>query len=281
MSYEDLVKKHEAEFNSFSKDNIFWLFGSKEQALNKLAEAGLTVDDVVNIYAGGYLRKTKIAEYEALVDKHEKEKHEYLLNNVYEVVLYYLWNYEAEISLSYSYHDIIYKLVGLSEQEVEENKVDVAKAIADYREEFYKLNQVLLMGNELKQVKIHEDVKAELDLLKYFENDSYSTVIKRLIEENKQLKEDKIKLYKIVLATEDSPALINPVHKAVYFMANVIEDSTADENEKLNVMETYLSEMIVEDSAAVLDGIDILKDGAEDEVVISILSKFENYVRTG
>lgn len=137
------------------------------------------------------------------------------------------------------------------------------------------------MGNELKQVKIHEDVKAELDLLKYFENDSYSTVIKRLIEENKQLKEDKIKLYKMALATEDSPALINNVHKAVYFIANVIEDVSTDEAEKLNVLETYLSEMIVEDSAAVLDGIDILKDGAEDEVVISILTKFENYVRTG
>jgi len=133
----------------------------------------------------------------------------------------------------------------------------------------------------LKQVKIHEDVKAELDSLKYFENDSYSTVIKRLIEENKQLKEDKIKLYKMALATEDSPALINNVHKAVYFIANVIEDVSTDEAEKLNVLEIYLNEMIVEDSAAVLDGIDILKDGAEDEVVISILTKFENYVRTG
>ena len=47
---------------------------------------------------------------------------------------------------------------------------------------------------ELKQVKLNADVKAELDSLKYYENDSYSTVIKRLIEENKQLKEDKAKL---------------------------------------------------------------------------------------
>lgn len=140
MSYEDLLAKQEAELNSFSKNNIFWLFGSKEEAINKLTEAGLTVDDVVNIGSGGYLRKTKIAEYEALTDKHYKEKHEYLLNNVYEVVKYYLWDYEAEISLSYSYHDIIYKLVGLSEDELEENKVDVAKAIEDYRQEFYELN---------------------------------------------------------------------------------------------------------------------------------------------
>lgn len=37
---------------------------------------------------------------------------------------------------------------------------------------------------ELKQVKLNTEVKAELDSLKYYENDSYSTVIKRLIEEN-------------------------------------------------------------------------------------------------
>lgn len=132
----------------------------------------------------------------------------------------------------------------------------------------------------LKLMKIEEEVKEDLDSIKYYENESYTSVIKRLIEENKQLKEDKIKLYKMALATEDSPALINNVHKAVYFIANVIEDVSTDEAEKLNVLETYLSEMIVEDSAAVLDGIDILKDGVEDEVVISILSKFENYVRT-
>lgn len=136
------------------------------------------------------------------------------------------------------------------------------------------------MANELKQVKIHEDVKAELDSLKYYENDSYSTVIKRLIEENKQLRADKIKLYKLALKTEDSPALINNVHRATYFIAIVVYDVGTDAAEKLKVLETYLSEMIVEDSAAVLDGVEILKDGAEDGNVISVLDKFENYVRT-
>jgi predicted CopG family antitoxin len=132
---------------------------------------------------------------------------------------------------------------------------------------------------ELKQVKLNAEVKAELDSLKYYENDSYSTVIKRLIEENKQLKEDKIQLYKMALRTEDSTALANNVHKATYFIANVIEDVGTAEEDKLQVLETYLNEMLVEDSSSVLTAIEILKDGASEET-LEILTKFENYVRT-
>ena len=132
---------------------------------------------------------------------------------------------------------------------------------------------------ELKQVKLNAEVKAELDSLKFYENDSYSTVIKRLIEENKQLKEDKIQLYKMALRTEDSVALVNNVHKATYFIAKVIEDVGTAEEDKLQVLETYLSEMLATDSTSILTAIDILKDGTEEEVP-EVLTKFENYVKT-
>ena len=132
---------------------------------------------------------------------------------------------------------------------------------------------------ELKQVKLNAEVKAELDSLKYYENDSYSTVIKRLIEENKQLKEDKKQLYKMALRTEDSVALVNNVHKATYFIAKVIEDVATTEEEKLQVLETYLQEMLKEDPDSILTSIEILKDGTS-EGSLKILTKFENYVRT-
>ena len=132
---------------------------------------------------------------------------------------------------------------------------------------------------EFKQVKLNEEVKSELDSLKYYDNDSYSSVIKRLIEENKQLKEDKKNLFKILLETEDSVALVNNVHKATYFIANVIEDKTSSEEEKLQVLETYLAEIIVNDPTSVLDGIDILKDSASGSS-LDILIKFENYVKS-
>ena len=49
---------------------------------------------------------------------------------------------------------------------------------------------------ELRQIRITEDVKAELDSLK-IDNDSYSTIIRRLISENAELKSDKEQLFKI------------------------------------------------------------------------------------
>ena len=131
----------------------------------------------------------------------------------------------------------------------------------------------------LKLMKVEETVKEDLDSLKYYENESYTSVIKRLIEENKQLKEDKVQLYKMALKTEDSVALINNVHKATYFIAKVIEDVTTTEEEKLQVLETYLQEMLKEDPDSILTSVEILKDMASGSN-LEILNKFENYVRT-
>ena len=141
MNYKEFKEKQAEEFNEFSKDNIIVILEStKEKALAKLEEEGLTVEDIVNLGAGTYLKKASVPEYEALIEKQAKEYHEYTLNNVYEVVYTELWNYEIEISLSYSYHDLIYKIVGLSEEEAEANKVDIKNAIEDYKKEFYELN---------------------------------------------------------------------------------------------------------------------------------------------
>lgn len=101
---------------------------------------GLTVEDIVNLGAGTYLKKTAINEYKYLVEKQAKEYHEYLLNNIYEVVKYELWNYETEISLSYSYNDVLTKIIGLSEEEIKKNKIQIDKAIKHYKKEFYELN---------------------------------------------------------------------------------------------------------------------------------------------
>ena len=135
------------------------------------------------------------------------------------------------------------------------------------------------MATDLKPMKIEATVKEDLDSLKYYENESYTSVIKRLIEENKQLKEDKKQLYKMALKTEDSVALVNNVHKATYFIAKVIEDVGTAEEEKLQVLKTYLKEMLEEDPTSILESIEILKDMASDESLV-ILTKFENYVKT-
>ena len=135
------------------------------------------------------------------------------------------------------------------------------------------------MAEDVTTIKIPKDLKEELIELKFYESESIYNVIKRLVEENKQLKEDKKALYKMALATEDSAALINNVHKATYFIAKVIEDVGTAEEEKLQVLKTYLKEMLETDPTSILTAIEILKDMAE-ESSLDILTKFENYVKT-
>ena len=50
----------------------------------------------------------------------------------------------------------------------------------------------------MKQIKITEDVKAQLDGLK-FDKETYNLVIQRLIRENQQLRTDYDKLYELAL----------------------------------------------------------------------------------
>lgn len=133
-------EKQSEEFNEFSKGNVFWLFGSKEEAIETLAKEGLTIEDVVDIGLGGYLRKTKIDEYKALRDKQRIERHDFIMNNLYDSLIYYLWDYEIEISLSYTYEDVPKILLELSDEEIKANQEVINKAFRDYREEFYKLN---------------------------------------------------------------------------------------------------------------------------------------------
>ena len=133
-------EKQSEEFNEFSEGNVFWLFGSKEEAIETLAKEGLTIEDVVAIGLGGYLRKSKIDEYKALRDKQRIERHDFIINNLYDSLIYYLWDYEIEISLSYTYEDVPKILLELTDEEIEANQEVINKAFRDYKKEFYELN---------------------------------------------------------------------------------------------------------------------------------------------
>ena len=135
-------------------------------------------------------------------------------------------------------------------------------------------------------IRIKNDLRKELDSYK-IEAESYSVVIAKLIEENKQLKEqvvylkeDKSKLYKLALGTSNSVALVNNLHKATYFITSVINDVSTTEEEKLQELEIYLSEMLEENPSDVKATISNLKEMLELEKlpVPEVLIEFENYV---
>ena len=132
-------------------------------------------------------------------------------------------------------------------------------------------------------IRIKNDLRKELDSLKV-ESESYSVVIANLIKENLQLKkaveylkEDKIQLYKLALKTEDSPALINNIHKSTYFINKVVEDVSSTEEEKLQELKTYLSEMIKEDPISVVHSSIFIKDMTSENTE-KLLDNFVNYV---
>ena len=131
----------------------------------------------------------------------------------------------------------------------------------------------------LKQVKLDEEVKAELDSLKNYENDSYSSVVKRLIEENKQLKEDKKQLFQILI-NKDELAIEGTNFNKVYGFLLSLDNIDNAEEVQLQVMEIYLKELIETDPTSVLEAVEMLKESSVNEVHISTLTKFENYVKT-
>ena len=129
-------------------------------------------------------------------------------------------------------------------------------------------------------IKISNEVRDKLTDLK-LDSEGYSVVIARLIEENKQLREDKANLYKMALRTSDSVALPNNVHKATYFIVKVLSDIGTNDSEKLDLMKTNLSEMLETDPTSITASIDNLKEMLilDSEEVPSVLIEFENYIK--
>lgn len=140
MTYKDLLDKQTQEANEFSKDKIYFIFGSEETVNQELQNLGHAPDDFINIGAGGFLLKEYETEFKNLIDRHSVERKEYLLANVYEVVNYYYWDYEVYISLTYDYDNILTELLGMTKEEIEANKEEIDRARKDYIREFEKLN---------------------------------------------------------------------------------------------------------------------------------------------
>lgn len=141
MGYEEILKRHEEEASTFSKGKIYFIFASTESELiEELDKRGLAPSDVRSIGGGGYIKKEYVKDFQDLLTRHSKEKKEYTLNNIYEVVLYYCWDYELYISISYDLDTMLTDLLDLTPEEIQDNKEEINRAWRDYKTEFEKLN---------------------------------------------------------------------------------------------------------------------------------------------
>ena len=141
MDYKELRERHTEELNTFSKDKIYFIFVSTESELiRELNKRGLAPEDVRSIGGGGYIKKEYVKDFSDILTRHAKEKKEYTLNNIYEVVLYYCWDYELYISISYDLDTMLTDLLDLTPEEIRANEKEINRAWRDYKREFEKLN---------------------------------------------------------------------------------------------------------------------------------------------
>jgi len=131
----------------------------------------------------------------------------------------------------------------------------------------------------LKLMKIEETVKEDLDSIKYYPNEAYTSVIKRLIEENKQLKEDKKQLFQLLI-NEDELDISGSNFNKVYGFILATDNINNTEEVKLQVMEIYLKDIIEEDPSSVIEAVEMLIETTVNKNSIDTLTKFKNYVLT-
>ena len=141
MDYKELQDKHREELNTFSKDKIYFIFvGTETELIRELNKRGLAPEDVRSIGAGGYIKKEYVKQFNDILVRHANERKEYTLNNIYEVVLHYCWDYELYISLSYDLDTMLTDLLDLTPEEIKANEKEINRAWRDYKKEFEKLN---------------------------------------------------------------------------------------------------------------------------------------------
>lgn len=142
MNYKEFKEEQEKKANEFTEGKLFFAFGTTEEVVKRKLKEDYNVEssEVVGIGAGTYIKKEDFNEIMQFFDQQAKEFKEFSLANLYDVLTYEMANHELEISLSYSYRSFLTDWLGLTEEEIEANKEEIDKAIADYRKEFYEHN---------------------------------------------------------------------------------------------------------------------------------------------
>lgn len=141
MDYQKLCNNHQKEAKEFSDGKIFFVFGTTEEEVTQklYSDYGVTPDKVTGIGSGGYVLTEFLPDLTKLLIKQADEKKEYTLQNIYEVVLYELWNYEIYINLDYDLNGLCTEILDLTDDEITANKDEINRAWTDYKRDFEKL----------------------------------------------------------------------------------------------------------------------------------------------
>lgn len=135
----------------------------------------------------------------------------------------------------------------------------------------------------MKQIKVSDEVKAELNSIRY-DGESYNLVVHRLIREckrlfieNQRLNYDKDLLMKM-LADDNSIAADGLEFKYVPFIQSVIFDNILSDAERLDYLKKYFTEIDKIDEKLLLDCILIVKESSD--INDGALIEFEKWIKT-
>lgn len=133
----------------------------------------------------------------------------------------------------------------------------------------------------LKNIKVTENVKSELDSLAY-EKETYNVTINRLIRENERLKIENGRLHydkKVLtrLLLKDEPISdIDAEMKYVPFIESVLFDSDLPDDEKFDTLKRYFFETVDVDSDLIKSCVVIVKE--THSISDGVLIDFESYI---
>ena len=100
MNYQELKKQIQDRYNKFFEENGFFAFDNKQFEEGK--EKIKTPDnaDILNIGAGGYIKKSSREEYSNLIKETTKEESDWLQDheNLKQALMYELANHEYHIN---------------------------------------------------------------------------------------------------------------------------------------------------------------------------------------
>ena len=121
-------------------------------------------------------------------------------------------------------------------------------------------------------IRIYKSTKDKLKELK-FGNEGDAVVVARLIEENKQLKEEKLKLYEI-LSVANVPNI--RIKTFTEIIESVINGSSADQ---LQVLKDFFnSDVLTVEPIEVKEAVEIVKNNYGESDSPQVLKDFEFYV---
>ena len=135
----------------------------------------------------------------------------------------------------------------------------------------------------MKQIKVTDEVKAELDAIRY-DTESYNLVVHRLIREckrlfieNQRLNYDKDLLLKMI-ADDDSISADGLEFKYVPFIQSVIFDNILSDAERLDYLKKYFTEIDKIDKQLLLDCLLIVRES--NDITDGALIDFENWIKS-